>query len=164
MHSCAADLKQTILQVGPLYLAEMAPAKLRGTLNVIFQLFVTIGILIAGLINFGSQYIKPWGWRLPLALAGGPGIFIFVAGLVLPESPNSLAERGRYEEAAKVRPLCYKGAALHSWALTLTPSEAFSVSPPSALPDIPLPWHCNRPSVCWFSRRSKLNRPSIRAG
>ena len=40
--------------VGPVYLAEMAPAKLRGTLNVIFQLFVTIGILIASLINYGT--------------------------------------------------------------------------------------------------------------
>lgn len=40
--------------VGPVYLAEMAPAKLRGTLNVIFQLFVTIGILIASLINYGN--------------------------------------------------------------------------------------------------------------
>ena len=95
-----------VLQVGPLYLAEMAPAKLRGTLNVIFQLFVTIGILIAGLINYGSQYIKPWGWRLPLALAGAPGIFIFVAGLILPESPNSLAEREKYEQAAKVGLCC----------------------------------------------------------
>lgn len=34
--------------IGPVYLAEMAPPKLRGTLNVIFQLFITIGILAAG--------------------------------------------------------------------------------------------------------------------
>lgn len=46
--------------VGPVYLAEMAPAKLRGTLNVIFQLFVTVGILAAGLINYGSQFLHPW--------------------------------------------------------------------------------------------------------
>lgn len=90
------------MQVGPLYLAEMAPAKLRGTLNVLFQLFVTIGILVAGLINYGSQYIHPWGWRLPLAIAGGPGLFILLAGILLPESPNSLAERNKYHEAAKV--------------------------------------------------------------
>lgn len=90
------------MQVGPLYLAEMAPANLRGTLNVIFQLFVTIGILVAGLINFGSQYIKPWGWRLPLAIAGGPGLFIMLAGIILPESPPSLCERNKYEEAARV--------------------------------------------------------------
>ena len=29
-----------------------------------------VGILIAGLVNYGSNYIHPWGWRLPLALAG----------------------------------------------------------------------------------------------
>ena len=91
-----------MLQAVPLYLSEMAPAKLRGTLNVIFQLFVTIGILIAGLINYGAQYIQPWGWRLPLALAGAPGLFVLFAGCVLPESPSSLAERGRYEKAAQV--------------------------------------------------------------
>jgi MFS family permease len=34
--------------VGPVYLAEIAPPKLRGTLNVIFQLLITIGILAAG--------------------------------------------------------------------------------------------------------------------
>lgn len=34
--------------VGPVYLSEIAPPKLRGTLNVIFQLLITIGILIAG--------------------------------------------------------------------------------------------------------------------
>ena len=90
------------MQVGPLYLAEMAPAKLRGTLNVIFQLMVTIGILVAALINYGSQHIHTWGWRLPLALAGAPGIFILLAGVVLPESPNSLAERGKYTQAAQV--------------------------------------------------------------
>ena len=40
-----ADL-MTPVQVGPIYLAEMAPAKLRGTLNVLFQLMVTIGALL----------------------------------------------------------------------------------------------------------------------
>lgn len=34
--------------VGPVYLSEIAPPKLRGTLNVIFQLLITIGILCAG--------------------------------------------------------------------------------------------------------------------
>ena len=43
-------------------------------MNILFQLFVTIGILAAGLINFGSNYIHPWGWRLPLAIAGAHGL------------------------------------------------------------------------------------------
>jgi hypothetical protein len=42
----------------------MAPFNLRGALNIMFQLAVTIGILGAQLINFGTQHIKPWGWRL----------------------------------------------------------------------------------------------------
>lgn len=88
--------------VGPVYLAEMAPARVRGALNVIFQLFVTIGILVASLINYGAQFIHPWGWRLPLALAGAPGLFILFAGLILPDSPNSLLERGKDAEALRV--------------------------------------------------------------
>lgn len=46
--------------IGPVYLAEMAPAQLRGTLNVIFQLLVTIGILVASLINYGNFLLQPF--------------------------------------------------------------------------------------------------------
>ncbi|EIE22371.1 general substrate transporter [Coccomyxa subellipsoidea C-169] len=92
--------------VGPVYLSEIAPPKLRGTLNVIFQLLITIGILAAGLINLGAQYIHPWGWRLSLGIAGVPGIIIFLAGLVLPDSPSSLAERGRFDKARHVLERC----------------------------------------------------------
>ncbi|CAK0785840.1 hypothetical protein CVIRNUC_009052 [Coccomyxa viridis] len=88
--------------VGPIYLAEMAPAKLRGTLNVIFQLLVTIGILVAGCINLGARNIHPWGWRLPLAIAAVPGFIILLAGIILPESPSSLAENGHVEKARRV--------------------------------------------------------------
>lgn len=40
----------------------------------VVQLFVTIGILAAGLINYGADYIPNWGWRLSLGLAGKPYI------------------------------------------------------------------------------------------
>jgi hypothetical protein len=53
----------------PLYLSEMAPAHLRGGLNMMFQLATTLGIFTANLINYGTQNIKPWGWRLSLGLA-----------------------------------------------------------------------------------------------
>ena len=58
------------LQVVPQYNSEMAPNRLRGAQTGLFQLFVTIGILVAGLINYGADFIHTWGWRLPLALAG----------------------------------------------------------------------------------------------
>lgn len=42
-------------QATPLYLTEMAPYNLRGALNIMFQLAVTIGIFAAQLINYGVQ-------------------------------------------------------------------------------------------------------------
>jgi sugar porter (SP) family MFS transporter len=89
-------------QAVPLYLSEMAPARIRGALNIMFQLAVTIGILVAQLINYGTQYIDPWGWRLSLGLAGVPALLITLGGLILPETPNSLVERGHVDRARVV--------------------------------------------------------------
>ncbi|KAI0495138.1 hypothetical protein KFK09_025285 [Dendrobium nobile] len=85
----------------PVYLSEMAPARLRGMLNIGFQMMITIGILAANLINFWMAQIKGgWSWRVSLALASVPGAIIAIGALALPETPNSLIERG-HEEAAK---------------------------------------------------------------
>lgn len=43
---------------------------------------------MAQLINYGTQHIDPWGWRLSLALAGVPGIMLFAGALLLPDTPN----------------------------------------------------------------------------
>ncbi|XP_026662596.2 sugar transport protein MST6-like [Phoenix dactylifera] len=84
----------------PLYLSEMAPARLRGMLNIGFQLMITIGIFVANVINYGSDKIKGgWGWRVSLALAAVPGAIIAIGALKLPDTPNSLIERGHGEEA-----------------------------------------------------------------
>lgn len=85
----------------PVYLSEMAPANHRGMLNIGFQLMITIGILAANLINYGTAKIKGgWGWRVSLALAGVPALIITLGSLVLPDTPNSLVERG-YEPKAR---------------------------------------------------------------
>ncbi|KAG1347178.1 sugar transport protein MST3 [Cocos nucifera] len=85
----------------PVYLSEMAPARLRGMLNIGFQLMITIGILAANLINYGTVKIKDgWGWRVSLALAAVPAGIITLGSLFLPDTPNSLIERG-YDEKAK---------------------------------------------------------------
>nr|XP_018675986.1 PREDICTED: sugar carrier protein C-like [Musa acuminata subsp. malaccensis] len=87
-------------QAVPLYLSEMAPADLRGTLNIGFQFMITIGIFAANLINYGTASIKGgWGWRVSLGLAAVPALFITIGSLVLPDTPNSLIERGHDEEA-----------------------------------------------------------------
>ncbi|KAJ3705102.1 hypothetical protein LUZ61_008807 [Rhynchospora tenuis] len=85
----------------PVYLSEMAPARLRGMLNIGFQLMITIGILCANLINYGTSKITGgWGWRVSLALAAVPAAIITVGSLFLPDTPNSLIDRG-HDEAAR---------------------------------------------------------------
>ncbi|KAH6773756.1 sugar transporter 1 [Perilla frutescens var. hirtella] len=87
-------------QAVPLYLSEMAPYKYRGALNIGFQLSITIGILAANVLNYGFAKIKGgWGWRLSLGGAMVPALIITVGSLVLPETPNSLIERGKRDEA-----------------------------------------------------------------
>ncbi|KAL0407332.1 UNVERIFIED_CONTAM: Sugar carrier protein C [Sesamum latifolium] len=84
----------------PLYLSEMAPYKYRGALNIGFQLSITVGILAANVLNYGFAKIKGgWGWRLSLGGAMVPALIITVGSLILPETPNSMIERGNQEEA-----------------------------------------------------------------
>ncbi|XP_041021038.1 sugar transport protein 10-like [Juglans microcarpa x Juglans regia] len=85
----------------PVYLSEMAPAKIRGALNIGFQMAITIGILFANLVNYGTAQIKGgWGWRVSLGLAAVPAIMMTVGSVFLPDTPNSILERG-YTDKAK---------------------------------------------------------------
>ena len=85
----------------PVYLSESAPFKFRGALNQLFQLMTTIGILVAQLVNYG---VRDWdqGWRLSLGLAAVPALILLIGSIMLPESPNSLWERGHEDRAEEV--------------------------------------------------------------
>ena len=84
----------------PLYLSEMAPYRFRGALNIGFQLSITVGILIANVLNYFFNKIHGgWGWRLSLGGAMVPALIITVGSMILPDTPNSIIERGRHEEA-----------------------------------------------------------------
>eukprot|EP00253_Pinus_taeda_P026983 PITA_26983 len=83
----------------PVYLSEMAPAKLRGALNIGFQMCTTLGVFGANLVNYGTQNIHPWGWRLSLALAAVPACIITFGSIWLPDTPNSMIERGQTAKA-----------------------------------------------------------------
>lgn len=82
----------------PLFLSEIAPVQHRGAVNILFQLFVTIGIFIANLINYGTLTIHPNGWRISLGLAAVPGTVLLIGSLIITETPPSLVERGKEEE------------------------------------------------------------------
>lgn len=82
------------LQSIPLYVSEMAPSKYRGSLNVVFQLSITIGILVANFVNYGTANIDGgWGWRVSLGGAAVPALFITISALFLPNTPTSMLER-----------------------------------------------------------------------
>ncbi|KAF4365202.1 hypothetical protein G4B88_000361 [Cannabis sativa] len=86
----------------PLYLSEMAPAHLRGGLNMMFQLATTLGIFTANMVNYGTQNLHDWGWRLSLGLAAVPAFMMTVGGIFLPETPNSLVERKSKDKGREV--------------------------------------------------------------
>ncbi|KAL1806549.1 hypothetical protein DCAR_0832363 [Daucus carota subsp. sativus] len=90
-------------QAVPLFLSEIAPTRIRGALNILFQLNVTIGILFANLVNYGTAKIEGgWGWRLSLGLAGFPAALLTIGAIFVLDTPNSLIERGKLEEGKRV--------------------------------------------------------------
>ncbi|XP_010024355.1 sugar transport protein 13 [Eucalyptus grandis] len=90
-------------QAVPVFLSEIAPTRIRGGLNILFQLNVTIGILFANLVNYRTAKIEAgWGWRLSLGLAGIPAGLLTVGAIFVLDTPNSLIERGHIEEGKAV--------------------------------------------------------------
>ena len=99
--------------LSPMYIAEVAPANIRGKLVSINQLTIVIGILLAQVVNYliaepvgpGEQLIDTWngqsGWRWMFWSEGFPAILFFILLFALPESPKWLMSRGRMEDAAK---------------------------------------------------------------
>ncbi|KAL4330723.1 hypothetical protein AHAS_Ahas13G0428600 [Arachis hypogaea] len=72
---------------------------------MLFQLAITIGIFVANILNYlFAKMENGKGWRYRLGLAGVPAIMIIISAMFLPDSPNSLIERGQAEKA-KEEPL-----------------------------------------------------------
>ncbi|KAH7661782.1 Sugar/inositol transporter protein [Dioscorea alata] len=89
-------------QAVPLFLSEIAPVRIRGALNILFQLQVTIGIFIANIVNYFTSNLHPWGWRLSLGLAGIPASILCLGSLLITETPTSLIERKKQDEGLQV--------------------------------------------------------------
>jgi sugar porter (SP) family MFS transporter len=84
-------------QIVPIYVAEIAPARLRGRLVVCFSLMVTLGILAAYLVG----YVLAGRWRWMFAIAAIPAVVLAAGMATLPESPRWLrAHRGASEARA----------------------------------------------------------------
>ena len=78
-------------QTVPMYVAELAPAKLRGRLVLCFQLAIGVGIVIATLVG-ASEAVD---WRISIGAAAVPAALMLLFQLKLPESPRWLVKKGR---------------------------------------------------------------------
>ncbi|KAJ4833292.1 species-specific tRNA processing [Turnera subulata] len=88
----------------PLYVSEMAPPNHRGAFNIVFQLSITIGIFIANVVNYlFNKYVSGHlAWRLSLGGACVPALIITIAAYYLPNTPNSMLEKGQDKEAREM--------------------------------------------------------------
>ena len=84
----------------PLYLAEIAPESIRGAMISLYQLMITIGILLAFLSDTAFSYSGNWRWMLGVIAI--PGALFLVGVMFLPYSPRWLMMRGRRPEAERV--------------------------------------------------------------
>lgn len=102
--------------VVPLYISEIAPAKIRGRLITYYQFALTLGILIAYLTNAGllsyatshpvsgdanafNHIFSEEVWRGMLLLGAVPAILFLIGLFLVPESPRWLIQHGRTAEA-----------------------------------------------------------------
>jgi SP family arabinose:H+ symporter-like MFS transporter len=90
--------------VGPMYIAEIAPASWRGRMVGSFQLNIVLGILVAYFSNYliGTMNLGPNEWRWKLGVSAVPAVLFLVMLFRIPRSPRWLIEKGRTAEAREV--------------------------------------------------------------
>ncbi len=102
--------------VSPIYISEVSPAKIRGTLVSLYQLAVTVGFLLAYLANWvidasgdlavaGSLWTNIWNaemWRGMLGSETLPALLFFSIIFFIPESPKWLIVKGKLDKASTV--------------------------------------------------------------
>jgi MFS transporter, SP family, sugar:H+ symporter len=86
--------------IAPLYISEISPTNIRGSLISIQQLAITLGILFASIVNavlFNLYQNRDDNteWRLALGIQSIPGFLLFGAMWFLPESPRILLVKGK---------------------------------------------------------------------
>ena len=87
--------------VVPLYLSEISPKQLRGTLVSLYQWAITAGILFSYFINAAfAQAVYNWRWMLFAGVL--PGLILFVGMCLMSDTPRWLVSKNRDDEAKNV--------------------------------------------------------------
>ncbi len=128
--------------LSPMYIAEIAPAQIRGKLVATNQLTIVVGILLAQCLNWflvrklppgatddfiRNSWFGQQGWRWMFGLTAAPSLLFFIGMLLVPESPRWLAKNGNAGRAhgvlARLGGENYAGAALADIQSTLASEE-----------------------------------------
>jgi len=103
--------------VSPIYISEISPAKIRGTMVALYQLAITVGLLLAYLANFAilasaptAEYANPFFqkilasemWRGMLGSESFVTVFFFIIVFFIPESPRWLIVKGKDDRALAI--------------------------------------------------------------
>ncbi len=88
--------------LSPMYIAEVAPAKVRGKLVALNQLTIIMGILISSICNFyfGENDLESQNWRYMFLSALVPSVLFLVFLFFIPESPRWLLTKPGFEDQA----------------------------------------------------------------
>jgi MFS family permease len=95
------------LVIAPVYISEIAPAEKRGSMGMINQVALMIGLSAAYFINLGilhlfNAYQWSYQWRWMLGLVAVPSVLYFIFLFAVPESPRWLALKGQIEQALSI--------------------------------------------------------------
>lgn len=86
----------------PMYISEISPAKYRGSMVSMYQLFIVTGILISYLINYLLYDIGTNNWRWMFATGAIPSILFLIMLFFVPETPRFLYLKGKKVKALEV--------------------------------------------------------------
>jgi sugar porter (SP) family MFS transporter len=90
--------------LGPMYIAELAPADWRGRLVGFFQVNIVVGILLAYMSNafLATLHLGAAEWRYQLGVSGIPAILFLLTLFFIPRSPRWLLTQSRDDEAIRI--------------------------------------------------------------
>ena len=93
----------TAMSVATVYLVEISPPAVRGSLAGLLQLFITIGVAVGYFIAFGSRNLEnSLAWRIPFICQSTAALVLCIGSFFIPFSPRWLVQTKRSEAAQKI--------------------------------------------------------------
>jgi sugar porter (SP) family MFS transporter len=117
----------------PLYQSETSPKWIRGAIVGCYQLAITIGLLLAAIVDNSTKNRNDTGsYRIPIAIQFAWALILFVGCIFLPETPRYLIKKGRPDQAAvslsKLRKLDVEHPALLEELAEITANHEYELS------------------------------------